>query len=535
MRIRTEKEKRERRDERRRGHGLECFCVKGVAVLVLLISVFLAYNSLRYTEWTPDFLEIVEQFPDSPLGNLAFFGAFLAFLSVIRFFSRKRQESAEKVLRIAVCCTVIYALVFSVYWVSVALVQPYADGWFCCAMADFINIGEYGVLEPAGYVGTYPQQTGLVFVLQMIYRLFGSMNWVPFQYLNALCMPLLVYAGYRIAWFVFEKNEICFYYLILIVAYLPLWMYVPFVYGEIISITFSLVVLWQTLRFCRTQRVSSLAWGGLAAGIAYQLRMSSLIMVIASAIVLLVYAYRASALTVAVKSLALIGAMFLGIICLELGVKGYYQSISGVEIGSGIPRTALIMMGLQDTEKGPGRYTGESIDLYLESDCDVQAVDDYCTKAVKERLAELAQGGALDFFYRKLETQWNQPDCLAYFETDNFDQVSETAPWLTSRVYTGSGKAVIRLWMDRFQFMIYFSVMILMGGALLFCKSDLPSQVAAITIIGGFLFSIMWEAMSRYVLPYIVLMVILAGGGMYCLQEALWRLCGYIRQKRNAE
>lgn len=533
MKIQAGQEKRERPDECRRGCGLECFCVKAVAALMLLISVFLAYNSLRYTEWTPDFLEIVERFPDSPLGNLVFFGVFLALFSAIRYFLRKRQENMDRALKIAVCCAVVYALAFSVYWVSVALVQPYADGWFCCSMAEFINIGEYGVLEPAGYIGTYPQQTGLVFLLQMIYRIFGSMNWVPFQYLNALCMPLLVYAGYRIAWFVFQRQEICFYYLILIIAYLPLWMYVPFVYGETISITFSLVVLWQTLRFCRTQKLSSLAWAGLASGIAYQLRMSSLIMVIASAIVLLVYAYRSSTLKTAGKALAMTGAMFLGILCLEIGIKGYYQNISGVEIGGGIPRIALIMMGLQDTEKGPGRYTGESIDLYLESGCDVQAVEDHCAAVVKERLAELARGGALDFFYRKLDTQWNQPDCLAYFETDNFDQVTETAPWLTSRVYTGSGKALIKLWMDRFQFTIYFSVAILMGGVLFRRKSDLSAQVAEITIIGGFLFSVMWEAMSRYVLPYMVLMVILAGGGIYCLQEALGKLWVYIRQKRK--
>ena len=36
-------------------------------------------------------------------------------------------------------------------------------------------------------------------------------------------------------------------------------------------------------------------------------------------------------------------------------------------------------------------------------------------------------------------------------------------------------------------------------------------------VIGGFLFSILWEASSRYVLPYVVYMIPLAAMGIYRL------------------
>ena len=48
----------------------------------------------------------------------------------------------------------------------------------------------------------------------------------------------------------------------------------------------------------------------------------------------------------------------------------------------------------------------------------------------------------------------------------------------------------------------------------------------AITILGGFLFSIIWEAKSRYVLPYYVLMIVYAAYGIYCIHQMVERLIG---------
>ena len=48
-----------------------------------------------------------------------------------------------------------------------------------------------------------------------------------------------------------------------------------------------------------------------------------------------------------------------------------------------------------------------------------------------------------------------------------------------------------------------------------------------IAIIGGFMFSVLWEAKSRYVLPYMIFSLPLAAGGVYWLQEYIKSISKY--------
>lgn len=185
------------------------------------------------------------------VGNLIFLAITLVLLSLIRLILPKKEEALSKTVRILAFGGVMYALIFSIIWVRLSCVQPYADGWYLCVMADVLEKKLYSPMDPGGYLNSYPQQYGLVFILQIINHFSGGINWIPFQIFNALHMPLMVFAGYRVVWYAFQKKEICVYYWILIIGYLPIWMYVPYIYGEISSITFCMILLWQTLRFCR--------------------------------------------------------------------------------------------------------------------------------------------------------------------------------------------------------------------------------------------------------------------------------------------
>ena len=55
-------------------------------------------------------------------------------------------------------------------------------------------------------------------------------------------------------------------------------------------------------------------------------------------------------------------------------------------------------------------------------------------------------------------------------------------------------------------------------------KKDLEDQVLLLTIFGGFLFHMLWEAKGRYILPYFVMMLPMAAIGLAELTKraALW-------------
>ena len=90
-----------------------------------------------------------------------------------------------------------------------------------------------------------------------VYKRQGENNYHAFQYVSACLVPVLVYSGDRFVRKLaelklpkrsqmsptrFVTEEI--FYLLLIVSCVPLYLYVPFVYGEISSTAFAMLSAW---------------------------------------------------------------------------------------------------------------------------------------------------------------------------------------------------------------------------------------------------------------------------------------------------
>ena len=75
--------------------------------------------------------------------------------------------------------------------------------------------------------------------------------------------------------------------------------------------------------------------------------------------------------------------------------------------------------------------------------------------------------------------------------------------------------------MKEYQFLIYCGVLIYLIFELFDTKNVSPIEdyIGIVTILGGFLFSIIWEAKARYMFPYFVLMLPYAMLGCFRLVE----------------
>lgn len=110
-------------------------------------------------------------------------------------------------------------------------------------------------------------------------------------------------------------------------------------------------------------------------------------------------------------------------------------------------------------------------------------------------------------------TQWNMPDCLGMQETAHFECKKEELPALVRNIYFGElGKGLMQF-MNRYQFLLYFGFGLAMLELLFGKKRDMEFYILVAAIIGGLLFSIIWEAMSRYVLAYVGYMIPMAALG----------------------
>ena len=124
------------------------------------------------------------------------------------------------------------------------------------------------------------------------------------------------------------------------------------------------------------------------------------------------------------------------------------------------------------------------------------------------------------FYGYKILSQWNEPIYQAAFYNLYHDDVHmEKVVSFVDRVMSFHFDYFL-FFTDRLQFIVYAG-MLLYFLLSLRKQPDLTWQVLAVTIIGGFLFSIIWEAKARYILPYYIMMFPVSMRGYYLLTDLI--------------
>ncbi len=495
------------------GEKLERLADKILLFLCVCVFCGLSYYSARYT-----MIKSTMDIQDNAVLNLAVLAAVTAasILLYAAFRSRPMGLAAQRLLarkRCIVGAATVCVYIISLIWVLNSHVAPGGDGAPLCGVVTRMMYDNYIDMKTGGHMVVFPHQFGLVSVIHLIFKLFGIQNYYVFQHLNALCMPLLFYSGHKILELVCRESAVVIYYILFFLTCLPMFLYVPFVYGEIMSITFTTVLMWQVIRYCKTGKKICFLWGTAAIVFACIVRKNSLIVLIAAGIVLVFHSIRKANLW----GILWILVMALSVSGSDRLIRAHYEKLSGIEVAGGVPYISWIRMGLQDSWAGPGWFDNSSIEAFREHDCDTELT----YLAEKERLAEILKdlwadkAYSIDFFRRKLLSQWNAPDYAYIDETGQFDCETDELPDIVRRIYYDDTETVLA-YMNRYQFVLYFYVAVSAVALFAAGKKDRPLEdhLLYIAIIGGFLFSMMWESSSRYVLPYTIYMLPLAAWGM---------------------
>ena len=173
-------------------------------------------------------------------------------------------------------------------------------------------------------------------------------------------------------------------------------------------------------------------------------------------------------------------------------------------------------MGMQEASRGCGWYNGFNIDTYDATGMDSAAANEISRQAIQERLSYFREhpGYAADFYVRKHLSQWadgtyasRQATLATYGGRSEFFQ----------EVYDGSLSSAYIEWGNAWQNVLYL-------GTLLFCVSavrrrregadSLYLYVGLIAVLGGFLFHILWEANSRYIFLYSLMLMPYCAAGV---------------------
>lgn len=510
------------------------FCCSCVKVILALLLAILTITSMLVT-CSVDWDEVVSYAPDRIYKHILFAVVMSVVLVLCRHIRNLlRGNWLEKVFRDLTVDLdfnkVVIALhfVLGIFWVIATQVQTDADQYYCAEIASRQMFADYDFSDymPGEYMYNYPYQTGLVLVMVLVFRLFGSMNYLAFQMCNVFAMLLFDISVTKITEYIGSPAAKKISSAMLFLLW-PILFYTVFVYGNLLGLAFGTTALFFEYRYLKKRRLRDIVISSVMIGLAVMMKTNYLIFLVAMLIFLVldfIMTYRKRTIFYAV----------LAVICYVLGTTGPVALVSmqsGLDVGSGVPKIAFISMGLRESALAPGwwdDYYHEN--LYVDSGYNGQLASEMAKEDIGERLEKFKEdpGYTADFFYKKMVSQWCDPTFEGFW-ISRYDK-GVTISGIVDNILNRDLRGWITEFLDLYQTFIYWT-------ALLFVilnrkNNNVFLWLPGTAVIGGFLFHMIWEAKGQYTLSYFVLLI--PYSAIAAVQAIKWvddRICPMLRKK----
>lgn len=512
-----------------------------VMLLTLLLSMLLFAGSFLTTCYA-DNMETQQVLlrPDNPLWNLLELAGFgLLFCGCLYLY----EKIGERFRRGLLVFTLTFVFVLGILLILFGRTVPAADALSVYNAAAEWILGNTDIIHPTvSYLSYYPQQIGLMAFLELLLRIWNltglsvpAWHFIKLVYVCLLCGAIwFQYLSLQYLWPENYKNISCC-YLVLVCCNLPMIMYSSFVYGEIPSFTALSVGCYLLLRLLgSSSRILFTGFGSiLFLTLSVLLRKNSLIPVIAVLLVLLFETLRPDR-----NSKMRLGLLIMAV-CLAVTSVGIlplvqkcYEKKAGNTLSSGVTAMSYLAMGMQEASRGCGWYNGFNIDTYDTAGMDTALANEISRLAIDERLTYFREhpGYTADFYLHKHLSQWadgtyasRQATLATYGGRSAFFK----------EVYEGSLSRGYIEWCNAWQNVLYLGVLVFCIGSLKKRRKSkvvghmadqtagqhgadrLYIYVGLIAVLGGFLFHTFWEANSRYIFSYSLLLMPYCGAGVY--------------------
>lgn len=495
------------------------------------IFLFLSWYAMRYTQYmNASTEEICINVKDSMGKNIFFLLLFVGVFALLLFVENRVPEKVQRwVLWGTLTLLCLWIGCFGMWWITTVDRQPVGDQAFIYGGASYFMEGQYSFLNKGAYCSNCPHQLGLIALVELLFHVVGPLNYFAYQ---VICVEMAV--GIALLGYVFVRNitehmVVAEIYCLTMFACLPLIFYTGWVYGDLPSAFFVMIAADCLLKYHKSERKAWLVGLIVAMLFAVLVRKNSLIVLIALCLVAGVYG-------ICKRDRKLLIALLIAAILPNLAYEGIYKMYeirSGYEHQDGFPATAYISMGMQEKYGKFGWYTIYCGELHASTDFNTELTSQIAVEDIKERVSEfMASPSYAWYFYReKILSQWNAPLYQSVFYSVQYHE--EKMPAYDSTIYWLTNGHLMELLAicDRLQFIIYIGM---------FCyfvfgvrKNNILQHMLAVSIIGGFFFSILWEAMTRYVFPYYLMMFPLAAIGYWQAISQIQALFGRTQKQKS--
>lgn len=414
-------------------------------------------------------------------------------------------------------CVILAHVLFAVIWVFSTSAEPDTDSLELLLSAQRFAQGDYAFLSsPSAYLRIFPYQLGYTSIIGFAVRLFHEDAIFAMQMLNTLAWGATIAALLSITNRLFRDRETRALCLLLLASCLQPVFLCTFVYGNLLGLCMMLWAIERLTSFLSHSNGMALATCIAFLVVSVLLKYNCLIGVLAVAITLALHALsRRRFPLVVLAAVALV---------LPLAAQGAvthaYEKRSGGEWGPGMPQVLWLAMGLHESEdRAAGWYDGYSYETFISCNSDASAASQKALDNIVNSLWRFAQNPARAFAFLgdKLLSQWTEPTFESIWVSEVRAHARPIPPWVRA-VYDGTPGRALTAFMNAFQSLIYLFGAV--GLWRLRRRGTLLHLPLALTIFGGGLYHMLFEAKSMYILPYYVMLFPYAAYGL--AETLLW-------------
>lgn len=471
--------------------------------IILLIFLF-ASNTLFSTDIKNNISEKTIISLNNPFYMAIIFIAVLLIYKLLDIFDEKVPNKIKKIIYLVMI--IIFALV-QVIWIVYRNLYPYGDQLGVYKVANHIYYGNTKALMFNEYLQYCPQQINLSVIWGLIFKIFNSTNVKLLQYFNVIANTISLITFVNIAKELNKKYEVNLSRLVfLFTTFIPIILLSSFPYGDIPGFCFSLLSLLFIVRYTNSEKILNLFISALFISIACIIRINYIIFFIAIMIYMFVntiYTYKSN--TIIRKILLLLLYIIIAVLPSQI-MKTTFQNKYSLNKNNAIPTTAYMYVAMTEGSRGNGWYN-DNVFYALENPGNCS---EYYNNKIKDRIKEFSDNPIyfLKFYSKKEVSMWDENTFQSIWYNESFN--------ISKKEYKDYDKDKQLL---KYYDYIYFwqKILVIMISLLSICyliknykKIDNNIILLLLVFIGGFSFHTLWEAKSRYILPYMIILILIS-------------------------
>lgn len=468
---------------------------KIIQVIAIIILLFLTITSVLGTAQING-KEVTTYVADNPIIHLI---AICAVLALIYFIRKKKIKISKKAIIIFIC---VWAVII-ISWILMTQLYPRADQKYILNSATELLKGDTSSFDTKGYAGANPHQIPLIFFEAITGIVLGKYNFLGLQFLNIFAILVSVFAMYKITRIMFKNRQTSIGTIFALFLFAPLSFYVTFIYGNLYGLATSTVAVWLMLKYLEGNKIRYLFISSICLELSVLFKSNYIITLVAMICLIFLYAIKEKKIKLTLSVILLIAVYVLG----NFGISFLTKTVTGKEKNAGIPMKSYIAMGLQESNRAPGWYNGYNRKVYKKNKNNTEKAEVKVDTKLDKLISKFTSDPqyALNFFYYKTVSQWNNPTFQCFWINRARRSNIELNPIAKSIKTEGTVAKGITIYMNIVQTLILFGATIYL---IIDFKNIKAKQLSLIIIfIGGFLFHLIWEAKCQYTMTYFVLLI----------------------------